>query len=237
MRKKLLALILAVTFCVSMLPSVTYAGTWSQYSRTKLTNNAYRGLKGDFKLPSIDAQYTSTYEYNFITFEEWLTVNAAPDWFEIGYMDGALDPENDGTTEDYKGFYKAKSIDGNYWEAKLVKTATVGTRYTFTIVDVDAQNLWEIYIGSTYFGSFADSVDPYNGDFNYQGYEVSVEPGSATPILNSTDITNQMFYSSTSGTYSWKNWSTGTVVTHNNNSWGLTASWSSADNKTTITKN
>ncbi|MPN24314.1 hypothetical protein SDC9_171711 [bioreactor metagenome] len=169
--------------------------------------------------------------------EEWLTVNAAPDWFEIGYMDGAIDPQNDGVSEDYTGFYKAKSINGNYWEAKLIKTATVGTRYTFTIVDFSAQNLWEIYIGSTYFGSFADSVGPFNGDFNYQGYEVNIEPGSTTPTLSSTDITNQMFYSSTAGTYSWKNWSTGTVAVDNSNTWGLTASWSSTNNKTTITKN
>jgi hypothetical protein len=243
MKKKILPLLSAMLIFSIVLSNIAFAGSWSQYSRTDITNHGYRGLKGYFELHTIDAQYSTSHPYNFITFEQWLTVNAAPDWFEIGFMDGALDPENDGTTVDYRGFYKAKSINGQYWEDKLVKSYTIGSSYTFTIVDVNAANLWEIYIGSTYFGSFADRVNPVDADYNYQGYEVNVEPGSSQPILNDTQITNQYFYGrdvtdidgdGNTTEYLWKKWNSTTVYTDNSNAWDLTAVYSSATNTTTI---
>jgi hypothetical protein len=147
-------------------------------------------------------------------------------------MDGALG-HNGGATIDWNGFYIAKEINGVYNEDKLIKTATPGTTYTFTIVDVNEANIWEIYVGSTYFGSFADKVSSYNGDFDYQGYEVSVDPNtSPAPILNSAIIDTEMYYKNKT----WNNFSTGICVAHNTSTKGLTASYSSSTNKTTITK-
>lgn len=233
-RKRLLS-VLAIALILSMVAAnVASAGSWSSYSRTYISNSGYRGLKADFKLPSIDAHRSSLTPYNFITFEEWLTVNNATDWFEIGFMDGDIDP---GTgDEDYTGFYKAKSINGVYREDKLIRSYSVGTTYTMTIVDVNAANLYEVYIGSQYFGSFSDSVSPVNADYDYQGYEVNIQPGSPSPTLSSATIENQSYYGAVNGTWGWRSWSGKTVSTDNSNSWGLSASYSSTNNKTTITK-
>ena len=197
------------------LSNAGFAGDWSEYAMSNVCEDDVRGLKGDFKLPSINANWTSTYDSNFIKFKEWIAVNdTSCDWFEIGYMDGSIDPEKDGTAEDYTGFFKAKSINGEYWEAKLVKTATVGTRYTFTIIDASAQNLWEIYIGSTYFGSFADSVSSNTCGCHNQGYEINIEPGSSAPTVSSTDITNSYYRKNGS----WVLWSSGTALTFDSTS-------------------
>lgn len=230
--KRRLAIITTIIAIVSLsFSNVCFAGAWSEYAISYVYEDGTRGIKGDFKLPSINANWTSTYDSNFITFEEWMPVNGTTgDWFEIGYTDGAIDPENDGTTEDYTGFYKAKRVNGAYWEAKLVKTATVGTRYTFTIVDVNAQNLWEIYIGSTYFGSFADSVSSSTGQSHDQGYEINIEPGSSTPTVSSTDITNHYYRKNGS----WVLWSSDTVNTYDDTS-RVNVSYSSTDNKSTFT--
>lgn len=231
MKKRLLLIIVAlVTLSFS---NVCFAGTWSEYGISYVYEDGTRGLKGDFKLATIDAKWTSTYDSNFITFEQWMPVNGSTgDWFEIGYMDGAIDPENDGTSVDYTGFYKAKRVNGSYWESKLNKTATVGTRYTFSIVDFNSQNTWEIYIGSTYFGSFADSVSTSTGQSLDQGYEINIEPGSNEPIITSTDITNHYYRKNGS----WIAWSTDTVATYDNTS-EVYLSYSSTNNKTTFTSN
>ncbi|MCX7745300.1 MAG: hypothetical protein N2645_00190 [Clostridia bacterium] len=188
--KKLSCIILSF-FIVSFTFNTCFAGSWSNYAVSLLYNkDNVRGLKGDFKIPSINAQWSNTYKWNFITFEEWIPVNGSSgDWFEIGYMDGSIN--NSGTY--YKGCFKAKMMNGVYVEAKLNNTVYTGSRYTFTIVDQYAQNLWEIYIGSTYLGSFADTVGPATGRTYEQGYETNIEPGSPYPITGSTDITNQSY--------------------------------------------
>lgn len=191
--KLLFTFILSLTF-LFYLSNVCFAATWSQYAKSNLygVNNA-RGLKGDYKIPSINSNWSSTYYANFIAFTEWLPINGTTgDWLELGYMDGAIDPEGDGN-EDYTGCYRAKKINGVYSEAKLNVSVSVGNRYTFTIVDYNAQNLWEIYIGSTYLGNFSTSVGPGSGDTLDQGYENNIQPGSPTPTVGSTDILNQSY--------------------------------------------
>lgn len=238
--KKILSKVVAIgiTLAFSLInTNLSYAGDWSQHAVSMLYDTSKlgaRGVKGDFKLPSIDSNYSSTYNSNFITFEQWITVNGtSEDWLEIGYMDGAIDPENDGS-EDYKGFFKAKCIGEDYWEAKLNKTATVGTTYTFTIVDVNNANLWEIYIGSTYFGSFSGNITNSYDLRGDQGYEFNIAPGSGTPTRNTTNVSNQQYrYNSI-----WNNWSNlSTKVSENDNTpYISTVDYDSTYNKTTFTK-
>ena len=241
MIKKGISLIIAICFSL-MLSNATFAATWSVHTESYLEDSSYygaRGAKGDFKLPSIDSHWTSTYDENFITFEQWLYVNGTSnDWLELGYMDGAIDPENDGVREDYTGFFKAKRLGGSggeYWESKLDKTATVGTVYTFSIVDVNASDLWEIYIGSTYFGSFSGTITRSYDLVMDQGYEFNIEPGSTAHSRDSTEITNQ--YYRYNGTWSpWSNLSSYVNIYNTATSYITTVSYSSSNNKTTFTK-
>lgn len=224
MNRKISILILTMILSLILYSNIAFAAT-HQYATANVTNNGHRGIMGDFKLPYINAGWSTTYPNNFITFEQWLRVNNTSDWFEIGYMDGSM-RANQGPVEYYTGFFKAKSINETYVEDKLIKTATVGTRYTFEIVDFNANNLWEIYIGSTYFGSFTDRVPSVSYGTSNQGYEKYVDGSS---VLSVTDITNQYYRSQ--GV--WNKWSTGTVVTSNSIS-GFTASYNSSTNTTTI---
>jgi hypothetical protein len=57
--------------------NVALAGVHT-YARSFQNNHAYRGIKGGFKIPSIDAKWANN-NSSFITFEMWITVNAAPD--------------------------------------------------------------------------------------------------------------------------------------------------------------
>jgi len=200
----------------------------ARYARSVQTNNSYRGIKGDFNIPNIDAKWANN-NGSFITFEEWITVNAAPDWFEIGYMDGHMDPEQDGVGYDYRGCFKAKQINGAYVEWPLDKAVSVGTRYTFTIVDFYANNLWELYIGSTYLGSFSDRVSPVDADYNYMGYEHNI-PSGVTPTFGATNITNQYFRSQGQ----WTTWNNDEVWTEDTSSF-VNPSWNSPANSTSFT--
>ena len=225
MKKNFFVSVVIVVICLTSLMSTCFAGAWSKYATTDLrhagTGIYYgRGVKGDFKLPDINANKTNSGigYYNFITFEQWIYVNDnSGDWLEIGYMDGSINHMQLGRTN-YKGFYKAKEYNGTYWEVKLDKTASVGTTYTFTIVDVNHNGLWEIYIGSTYFGSFDGTIKRSTDLKIDQGYEFNIEPGSATPTRQTTYIKNQKWYFKDNSGNTWRDFSSasGSVSPYNN---------------------
>jgi len=208
MKMKSITLLLIVIFLL-MPPVITNAFYDKAHAGTQLFTNATygaEGLKGDFTLPYIDSKWSTTYPGNFITFEQWITVNeyAYPpnsNWFEIGYMDGSMNHNREGITY-YKGFFKAKFINNQYWESKLSKTATVNETYTFTIADFDCHGLWEIYIGMDYFGAFSDTVYVSDDLKVDQGYEFNHEEESPAQVWSSTTISNQMIRQG----YTWHDW-------------------------------
>ena len=222
---KVVPLLLITILCFS---SVTHAAT-TTYSLVSCSGGDY-GLKGNFKLPTLVSAWDSgTNKYNKINFELWLPVNGSTgDWLELGYKHGN---KADGTTNTafYNGFFKSKQVNGVYGYGSLNKAFSVGTTYTVTIVDVNKQGLWEIYIGQTYFGSFADTVAPSTSSFtNDYGYEVTRQSG--TQSTTSTTITNMNYYDG-----SWKSIS-GKYPSPYNTSTIVTASYNSSTNTATFTK-
>ena len=222
---KVVSSLLIVIMCFS---SVAYAAT-TQYSLVSFWGGTY-GLKGDFKLPTlVSAWDNGTNRFNKINFEFWLPVNGSTgDWLEVGYKHGNT---ADGTTNAafYNGFFKSKQVNGVYGYGSLNKAFSLGSKYTFTIVDVNKQGLWEIYIGQTYFGRFADTVGLASStSHNDYGYEVTRQSG--TQSTTSTTITNMNYYDG-----SWKSISNKSPFTTNNSSI-VTSSYNSNTNTATFTK-
>ena len=208
--------------------NVALAGVHT-YARSFQNNHAYRGIKGGFKIPSIDAKWANN-NSSFITFEMWITVNAAPDWFEMGYMDGALDPENDGTQIDHRGMFKAKRINGAYVEWQINKTVNVGERHAFEIADANNDNIWDILINSTSYGTFSNQVPPVDADKNYMGYEHNPVSG-VTPVFGATDINSQYYRSQGQ----WRAWNNGLIYVgvEDTNPY-IVATWNPNGNSTTL---
>lgn len=183
-----------ILFAVFFNAKPVAASTQYVLSKFNTTASTY-GIKGDFKIPSCNAGWSSSSDnrYNKINFEEWLPVNGnSGDWLELGYKKGNT-ADGTGNTAYYNGFFQSKQVDGVYTYRSLDKSFEVGEIYTFTIVDVDSKNLWEIYVGSTYFGTFG--VSPSVASKNElidQGFEITNH--NATQSISSTTITNQMYY-------------------------------------------
>lgn len=213
----------------------TWAATSTSYELYSINNSGYYGLKGDFKLPTTNPVYDSTkHPYNKINFEEWFQVNRNSDWFEIGYKNGDL-ADGSGNTSFWNGFFKSKMINGVYGCDKLVRDFSVGTTYTFTIVDVNKTGLYEIYIGQTYFGSFADKVSPAPGGSHDMGIEATND--GSTQSIGNTTITNTMYYGVDSNNKTvWMPWSNLSPSRTHDSPAGISASYDSKSNTITFSK-
>ena len=236
MKKKILISIMMLTVSFFVFSTTCSAATWSKHALTRVFNTNYyaRGVRGDFLLPLLDAKRSLAFPNNFITFEQWIPVNGnSGDWLEIGYTNGYFDHLKQGGST-YTGFFKAKYYQETYWEVKLDKTATVGTRYKFTIVDSNHDGNWDIFIDSTYFGKFDGIIPRSNCLWVDQGYEFNIAPGSPTPIYAAKDITNQQYYFK-DGSTTWRNFNSVTGIdTYNTATSYLLVVWNSSLNKTTF---
>lgn len=226
--KKSMAMVLVVMFCFSCI--TCHAAYTSTYAIVR-SNGGFYGLEGDFKIPTLNSAWNSTTnQLNKINFELWTCVNGSTgDWLELGYKEGNV---ADGTSNGayYNGFFKSKSVNGVYGYGSLNKSFSVGTTYTFEIVDVNKAGLWEIYIGSTYFGSFADTVGPSTTSMpNDFGYEVTRNTGTQT--TTSTTITNMKYYDG-----SWKSISSRSPVVYDDASI-VSLTYNSSTNTATFTGN
>ncbi len=240
--KKITVLVLIVFICNLCSFGTVFA---NDHCIESISCANHHGIKGNFKIPTITSGWNSTTGYwNKINFEEWIPVKNTSSWFEVGYKKGAINMGNN-VAENYDGFFKAKFIDGVFTASKITsKSATVGTEYTITIVDyIDNNNLWEIYIGSTYIGAFSDTVGYVNGSTDDQGFEV-VNTDYSSQSIASTYISEQYYFARDTDDYDndgntteviWKKWSNKTV-TATDNTGLVNCSYSSANNKTTFTQ-
>ena len=200
-----------------------------QYAQSYQNNHSYRGIKAGFKIPNIDSKWANN-NGRFITFEQWIVVNQYGNWFEMGYMDGSMDPENDGIAYDYRGCFKAKYINAAYVEWPLSKTVAVGERHAFEIADANNDNIWDILINSTSYGTFSNQVPPVDAGENQMGFEYNPVAGEA-PVFSATDINSQYYRSQ--GV--WKAWNNGLIgVWVYDDLPYLTTTWNSGGNSTTF---
>ena len=174
------------------------------------TKNGVRGIKGTFLIPSTTYN-TSTTDY--LTFEQWIGANGATDsdspsngqWFELGFMTGATDNSRQGFYSHYKGMFKGKQINGQYWEVTIPNaTWAPYTTNIFRIADTGTttSHNWAIFIDNTSYGAFADNVGPAGHLIASQGYEKWYNNVNILP-LSTGYIRERYFYSGGSnGTWS-----------------------------------
>ena len=224
--KKIASLLMSLVLVICCFSTATYAAT-TEYALVRAPGGDY-GLEGNFKLPTLVSGWDSgTNATNKINFELWLPVNNSTDWLELGYKHGN---KADGTSNYafYNGFFKSKYVNGVYGYGSLNKSFSVGTTYTFEIVDVNKAGLWEIYIGSTYFGSFADTVGLSTTSNTHDlGFEIT--KNSSAMSISDTTITNLKYYNGSS----WKTLNNKTVSTSNSSSL-VNASYNSSTNVATF---
>ena len=191
LKKTLLMSLLICLTIFTINAKVSLAGT--EYELYSINNDSHLGIKGDFKMPVVDPDYDENdHPYNKINFKQWLQVNSNSDWFEKKKKKGNL---ADGTSNSiyHDGFFKSKKVNGVYTCDKLIRNFNTGTTYTFTIVDYYGKKIYDIYIGTKYFGSFADNVSPASGGTHDMGFEVTSNAQSNQSIGN-TKINNPKYY-------------------------------------------
>lgn len=240
MRKVVLALITLL-----LVVNFSNIALGQTYCQTQITNVNHHGLKGDFKIPTTTSGYVAG-SANKINLEEWLFVDDGSGyyaWVELGYKNGQININ--GTNEYYNGFFRAKQINGVFVAEKLNKSYTLGTTYTFTIVDsVDNSHLYETYVGSTYFGAFSSNPNYSNsGLTDQQGFEIG-NTTQANQSISSTIVDNQYYFARDTDDYDhdgntteiiWKKWNNKTVSIYDDT--GLVnLSYSTTNNTSTYTQ-
>ena len=154
------------------------------------------GIKGTFHIPNIDPGDDCVNNMRFITFEQWLPVNNASkvsmldefnDWFELGYVSGYMNSDYQGAAN-CQGYFKAKRIDGNYWETMIGSGNFYGIAPIFRIANTGSgsNNTWSIFIDNTSYGAFSDNVGVAKERFYMQGYEMC-NPDDAPDIRIKSD--------------------------------------------------
>ncbi|MHB8840637.1 MAG: hypothetical protein ACYC56_02410 [Candidatus Aquicultor sp.] len=233
LKKRIFLLLVATFLTVLSVANTAYAG----YARSSLANHNYRGIKGGFLIPNTDSKW-QLHARNFINFEEWMAVHNSSDWFEMGYTDGDMDHSltDDGQVPDptpdfyYKGAFKGKSINGVYVEWELNKSLSVGQRYAFEISDTNNDNIWNIFINGTSYGTFSDSVSSVDAASNYMGYEYLNQTGASQNFGTPVDVNSQNYLSQGS----WRRWNGPVNVGVDNVGPYIYATWNSGGNSTTI---